>query len=191
MITGAAHVDILRRGDPVQHIKEDNSDVTCVYVGLTPRMNTGDGEGKWQIRRTENKDGVVTTLFANDAKYNCSWALRTSYFPPCEGNQPISGVSDTNLVTTPTIAWLDITLQNTEFSYAFPAKTKRFLVENVGTRTVQAAFTPGDTGVAGKWYSIAAATAHFEEEIGADQILYARITQAVGGTQRLVILSWR
>ena len=49
MITGAAKVDILRRGDPVQQIKEDLSDPTCVYIGLTPRMFTLEGEGKWQI----------------------------------------------------------------------------------------------------------------------------------------------
>lgn len=190
MITGAAKVDILRRGDPVQQIKEDLSDPTCIYIGLTPSMRTGEGEGKWQIRRLENKDGVVTTLFANDAKYNCAWALRTSYFPPCEGNQIVPGAVDTNVVNTPTIQWLDFTVQNQEESLVLPAGTKRFLIENVGTRDVHTAYAAGDSGVAGSYYIIGPSNAHFEEEIGSPPTIYARVTAAIVGTQRLIVLSW-
>jgi len=190
-ITGAAHVDILRRGDPVQQLKEDTSDVTCIYIGMTPKMATGINEPKWQIKRVENKDGVVTTLFANDAKYNAVWNLRASYFPPCEGNTPIAGVTDTNVVTTPTIAWIDFLAQNVEYSYAMPAGTKRFLLQNVGSREIQASYTAGDSGIAGNWYPIGASTSHFEEEIGADQTIYTRITSNIAGIQRLIILSWK
>lgn len=190
MITGAAKVDILRRGDPVQQIKEDTSDPTCIYVGLTPSMRTGDGEGKWQIRRIENKDGVTTTLFANEAKYNCSWNLRTSYFPPGEGNQPVAGLTDTNVVTTPNIHWLDILAPDTEYSYALPSGTKRFLLQNVGSREIRGAYTAGETLGNGSWYPIPAQTSHFEEEIGADQTIYVSIPGAIAPTQRLIILSW-
>lgn len=190
MITGAAKVDILRRGDPVQQIKEDTSDPTCVYVGLTPSMRTGEGEGKWQIRRIENKDGVITTLFANDAKYNCAWSLRTSYFPACEGNQLVPGAVDTNVVTTPTIHWMPFTVTGQEESYTLPAGTKRFLMENDGSLNIQVAYTAGDSGVAGSYYKIGPANAHFEEEIAAQQTVYARITSAIIGTERLIILSW-
>ena len=190
-IIGAAQVDILRRGDPVQQIKEDTSNVTCIYVGLTPKMSTGVDEPRWQIRRVENKDGVVTTLFANDAKYNCRWDQRTLLFPPCEGNEPIAGATDTNVVTTPTIFWLDIPVADTEYSYALPAGTKRFLLQNVGSRDIQVAYEAGDSQIAGAWYPIAPSTSHFEEEIGADLTVYVTIPANVPGTQRLVILSWK
>lgn len=189
-ITGAARVDILRRGDPVQQIKEDLSDPSCIYIGLTPKMSTGEGEGKWQIRRMENVDGVITTLFANDAKYNAAWSLRTSYFPACVGNQVVPGFTDTNVVNTPTIQWLDFTVTGQEESLVLPTGTKRFLIENDGSNTVQVAYAAGDSGVAGSYYKIGPANAHFEEEIGSDQTIYARVTAAIGGTERLIVLSW-
>lgn len=190
-IIGAAKVDILRRADPVQQIKEDTSDVTCIYIGLTPSMRTGVDEPKWQIRRLENKDGVITTLFANDAKYNCRWDQRTLLFPPCEGNEPIAGATDTNVVTQNTIAWIDILAPDTEYSYALPAGTKRFTLYNEGSRTIQAAYAVGDSQVVGAWYPIAPGTSHFEEEIGADQTVYVTIPANVPGTQRLIISSWK
>lgn len=189
-IIGAARVDILRRGDPVQQIKEDTSDPTCVYVGLTPRMDTAVDDSKWQVRRVENKDGVVTTLFANDAKYNVRWDQRTMLFPACEGNQPIAGVVETNLVSTPAVHWLDLTVSAQEESYSLPSGTKRFLITNDGTRRIQVAYTAGDTAIAGSWYPIDPSASHFEEEIGADQTIYAQVSNAVGGPQRLIILSW-
>lgn len=86
---GACHVDILRRTDPVMQIKEDATNPNCVYIGLTPDMMTATSEGKWQIRRMENVGGIVTTLFANDAKYNAVWDDRATYFPPCVGDTPV------------------------------------------------------------------------------------------------------
>ena len=189
-ITGAAKVDILRRSDPVQQIKEDASDPTCLYIGLTPSMRTGEDEERWQIRRVENKDGVTTTLFANDAKYNARWDQRTMLFPPCEGNQPVSGATDTNVVTTEAIFWIDLAAVNTEYSQALPPGTKRFLLKNVGNSNIQTAYTSGDTAINGKWYSIEPGTAHFEEELGIAKTVYVRNTTGIVGTERLQILSW-
>lgn len=190
-ITGAARVDILRRSDPVQQIKEDTTDPTCIYIGLTPNMSTLESEGKWQIRRVENKDGVTTTLFANNAKYNARWDQRTMYFPACQGNRPVAGFTETNVVTEPTIAWIDLIAQNTEYSYAFPIGTKRFLLQNVGSKEIQVSYKAGDTSINGKWYPIQASASHFEAEIGADHTIYALISTAIVGTQRLIILSWK
>lgn len=188
---GAAYVDVNRRGDPVQQIKEDTSDPTCIYIGLTPGMNTAESAAQWQIRRVENKDGVVTTLFANHAKYNVAWSLRSSYFPPCEGNQLVPGATDTNVVTVPNIDWIDFTVQNQEESLALPTGTKRFLISNIGTLTAQVAYTAGDSAVAGDHYFIGGSADHFEQELGADQTIYARVINPIVGTQRLVVLSWK
>ena len=189
-VQGAARVDILRRGDPVQQIKEDLSDPTCIYIGLTPKMSTAEDECKWQIRRVENKDGVITTLFANDAKYNVRWDQRTMLFPACEGNATVPGFTDTNVVTTPNIAWIDVLVVNTEYSYAMPAGTKRFLVRNIGQSVLQTAYTAGDTGIAGSWYTLYPGTDQFEEELGSTQTVYVRNTTGIVGTERLEILSW-
>ncbi len=89
MITGAAKVDILRRAGPIGQFLEDRTDNTCVFYGVTPKQSTLTSEGKWQIWRIENVDGVLQTLFANDAKYNVVWDDRATYFPPCAGTEPV------------------------------------------------------------------------------------------------------
>jgi len=89
VITGAAKVDILRRGDRIGQFLEDRTDTSCVYYGLTPDQLTQTSERKWQIWRVENVSGVVNTRFANRAKYDQVWDDRATLFPACVGTDPI------------------------------------------------------------------------------------------------------
>ncbi len=87
-ISGAAHVDIMRRSGVGQFL-EDRSDTSCVYYGVTPDQLTLTSENQWQIWRVENVSGVLHTTFANRAKYNQIWDDRAGLFPACVGTDPI------------------------------------------------------------------------------------------------------
>ena len=187
---GAAYVDILRRGDPVKQIKEDFADLTSVIIGLTPKMTTATSAAQWQLRRIEKKDGVITTLFANHAKYNTVWDDRLTYCPAPDGNQGISGSVETNQVTAPFIQWQEFPTTNQEETITFPAGTKRFLIKNMGSRDIQMAFVELDSGIDGQYITLVSGESHFEEELGADQTVYARKVQGGGGDQLVHVLSW-
>lgn len=91
MTDGAAHVELLRRTDPILYIIEDRwSDTSCIYIGKTPAFDTLTSQSKWQIQRVTFDGTKLVTQFGNNAKFNCIWDNRASYFGP-SGGIPIPG----------------------------------------------------------------------------------------------------
>jgi hypothetical protein len=91
--------DIYRRTDAVMQVLEDRTTLGVLYIGITPLFATLTSEAHWQIQRTTfDASGNMKTTFANDAKYNCVWDNKASYFPAPPGTGqafPGEGSSDT------------------------------------------------------------------------------------------------
>jgi hypothetical protein len=78
--------DVYRRTDAVMQVLEDRTTLGVLYIGITPLFSTLTSEAHWQIQRTTfDASGNMTTTFANDAKYNCVWDNKASYFPAPPG----------------------------------------------------------------------------------------------------------
>lgn len=56
------------------------------------------------------------------------------------------GSINTNVLTSPTIANETAALANTEYSYAFPANTRKFSIKARGNAKIKLAFTSGQSG---------------------------------------------
>lgn len=81
MVAGSAHVEHLRRNDPILFIIEDRwTDTSSVYIGKTPLFTTSTSEPLWQIERQTFDGSKIVTEFANHAKWNCIWDNRAAYF---------------------------------------------------------------------------------------------------------------
>ena len=173
------HVDIQRRGDFVGIIKEDRSVTGCVLIGQAGIVTALDTDERWQIRRVTNIGGVITTEFANYAKYNLKWSDRATYFGVCPtGLDPLPGDTNTNVVRAPpTIKWLEITVANTEVSYTLPTNTKRFQVLNTSNKQIRFAYETGkaDTEVPttnNEYWPLDPATTYGEEELSGPITFY-------------------
>jgi hypothetical protein len=92
---GSGHVDIYRRTDPVMYVLEDRSASDRIIYGRTPKFATLTSEPLWQVYCEYYDNSVLKTVFANDAKYNCTWDDRVSYFSSLPPGDPIPGVSFT------------------------------------------------------------------------------------------------
>jgi hypothetical protein len=122
MTAGSGHVDIYRRTDPVMYTLEDRGTFDRIIFGRTPKFNTNTAAAQWQVWCAYYDGNVITTTFANDAKYNCTWDDRASYFSglgpgaafpgetltgEVESTSPIAGGRIT-LVTLTNAAWTAI-----------------------------------------------------------------------------------
>lgn len=102
---GKAHVDILRRSDPVMYVLEDRSQFDRVIIGQTPDQGTPTAEKSWQLRCYYFDGNVISTVFANHEKYNQVWDDRVNLFSFLPPGQPYPGmvVSGTVSVIPPPV----------------------------------------------------------------------------------------
>lgn len=79
--SGAAQVDIWRRGDENGQVLVDYVQPNLIYIGITPLQPTTGSETKWQIKRLSLVGTLKTVEYANHQKYNNIWNDRASLFP--------------------------------------------------------------------------------------------------------------
>lgn len=93
---GLPKVDINRRTDRVMYVIEEQDDLGVLYIGQTESFNALTTTEVWQIKRMTYDGSTITSLFANDAKYNCRWDQRASYFPAVvPSGIPVPNTTDT------------------------------------------------------------------------------------------------
>jgi hypothetical protein len=63
------------------YVIEEQSDLGILYIGHTPAFDQLTTKPQWQIKRITYDGDIITNLYANDAKYNCVWDNRATYFP--------------------------------------------------------------------------------------------------------------
>lgn len=97
---GKAHVDILRRSDPVMYILEDRSQFDRIIIGRTPDFATPTSEPCWQISCMYYDGAVITTLFANNAKYTEVWDNRGGLFSFLPPGSSLPGINITGTFET-------------------------------------------------------------------------------------------
>ena len=90
-------------------------------------------------------------------------------------------------VTTPVIANQTITSANTEYSYALPANTKRFKIQNRNEGLIKLSYTSGQSGT--NYWTIFPGQQYDGENISntATLTLYYQSTKAA---QLLEVVSW-
>ena len=99
-----------------------------------------------------------------------------------------SGAQRTNVVTTPTIAnFTTSATPNTETSYAFPAKTKRFSLKNRGNGMLKIAYASGQSGTT--YWSLPPATSYEETEINVNTQVTIYLQSPIA-SQVLEVISW-
>ena len=99
-----------------------------------------------------------------------------------------SGAQNTNVVTTPTIVnFTTSPTPNTETSYSFPAKTKRFSLKNRGNGMLKIAYASGQSGIT--YWSLPPATSYEETEINVNTQLTIYLQSTIA-SQVLEVISW-
>jgi len=189
------HIDIYRRSDFVGKIKEDRSTQGCLIVGQTGIVEALDTDERWQIRRITLIGGVLTTEYANNAKYNLKWSDRASYFAPCPPDlDPLPGDTNTNVVKAPpTVKWIEIAAPDTEQSYTLPTNSKRFQVLNYSNKLIRFAYETGKAAemvpvTDNEYWPLEPATTYGEEELTGAITFY--VESSFAGT-RMVVKSWQ
>lgn len=187
MAIGSRHVDSPVRTDRVMYMLEDSTDKGCVYLGQTPSFDTPTSAAKWQIKRITFDGSLLTTEFANSAKYNAIWDDRDTYFTACSGTTvPIPGTVDTNTVNTPTIEHFELPVQNTEYSFTLPTGTKRFIIKNIENGLIKLAVVSGQSNTL--YWPIEPGTTYNEAELGTVPVFFV---QSPSNNQKIAIFSWK
>lgn len=107
------HVEKMVRADPIYYIIEDRwTDVSSVYIGMTPLFTTLTSEPLWLIERQTFDGTKIVTEFANVGKWNCIWDNRASYFG-APGGSPFPAMTVSGSFTA-TLSGLNIAGRLTE-----------------------------------------------------------------------------
>lgn len=99
----------------------------------------------------------------------------------------ISSTSILDTVSTPAISRVTIAAANTEQSFALPANTKRFMIQNVGASLMKLAFANGTSGVT--YFSIYPFTHYGEEKISTSASITLYFQTAKAG-DIIEIVTW-
>lgn len=86
----------------------------------------------------------------------------------------------------PSVATLDLTLANTEYSHVFPSGLKRFVIQNRFSKTVQLSYVTGFTTV---YWTLFPGQSYSEENLDTTGTLTIYAKSTVAG-QLLEILAW-
>lgn len=99
----------------------------------------------------------------------------------------LSSSSILDTVSTPTISRETIAAANTEQSYALPANTRRFLIQNTGKTVMKLAFANGDSS--STYVSIYPFTHYVEEKLSTSTNITLYFQTAKAG-DIIEILTW-
>lgn len=86
----------------IKHVElSDKPAFNLEYVGRTDDPDADPTKPVWQIRRIATTAALSETVYANEARFNCVWDDRATYFdpPPAVENDP--GTVPTDGTTTP------------------------------------------------------------------------------------------
>jgi len=99
-----------------------------------------------------------------------------------------SGAQRTNVVTTATISnFTTSATPNTETSFSFPAKTKRFSLKNRGNGLLKISYTSGQSG--STYWTIEPACTYEETEINVNTQVTIYLQSPIAN-QTLEVISW-
>lgn len=111
----------------------------------------------------------------------------TAFSPAGSGGAPLDVTVSQSGVVSPLVYNLPMTLAATEYSYAFPAGTKKFLVQGRFLGSLQVSYLPGDSGVT--YLGLARGVHYSETDLDPTTNHTIYIQSGIAG-QVLEILSW-